>query len=254
MKRFLITIVFLSVATLGFSQTAIGVKLNNPLATVSVITPKTANESYNIEYFGHSGVFNTGVFFRLPLKTHWVFLPEVMYKREAIPFRPEGSDLKLSDRHFIRFDCLEVPILLQIEGKKKFRGFGQIGVAPKFLLLASYSEKQYSEKYDITSHFNSVVMNLHLGGGVMWEFPKIILTVDGRFSTNLSPLTNQEPTPYLNFKDAQSYYFAISVGVGFKLAKNRPLQEQEPPVIAPQPESTAPVEAPTEEATEVREE
>ena len=89
MKRFLITIVFLSVATLGFSQTAIGVKLNNPLATVSVITPKTANESYNIEYFGHSGVFNTGVFFHLPLKTHWVFLPEVMYKREAIPFRPE---------------------------------------------------------------------------------------------------------------------------------------------------------------------
>ena len=221
MKRFLITIVFLSVATLGFSQTAIGVKLNNPLATVSVITPKTANESYNIEYFGHSGVLIQAIFFPPSAQDPLGILTRSDVQTRSYSFRPEGSDLKLSDRHFIRFDCLEVPILLQIEGKKNFRGFGQIGVAPKFLLLASYSEKQYSEKYDITSHFNSVMMNLHLGGGVMWEFPKIILTVDGRFSTNLSPLTNQEPTPYLNFKDAQSYYFAISVGVGFKLSKKQ---------------------------------
>ena len=120
--------------------------------------------------------------------------------------------------------------------------------------MASYSEKQFSEKYKMTDYLYRSMLNLHVGGGALFDFPKWILTVDGRFSTNLTPLTNIDFTPHLYFKDAKSYYFAVSAGAGLKLAKNRPLQEQEPPVIAPQPESVAPVEAPTEETTEVREE
>ena len=153
-----------------------------------------------------------------------------MYKREAIPYRPEGSDLKLQDRRHIRFDYLEMPFLLQFEGKKWFRGFGQIGLAPKVLLLASYSEKQNSEKFNMTKYFNKILFTFHVGGGVMWEIPKWIFTADARFSMNLTPITDQEHVPHLYFKDAKSYYFAISIGAGLKLSKNK---NEEPAIQEP---------------------
>ena len=154
MKRFLIIIIFLSVTTFSFAQTAIGVKINSPASTFTIITPIQSMEGYNVEYFGKTGVVNSGFFLRIPFKTHFASQIELMYKREAIPYRPEGSDLKLQDRRHIRFDYLEMPFLLQFEGKKWFRGFGQIGLAPKILLLASYSEKQNSEKFNMTQYFN----------------------------------------------------------------------------------------------------
>ena len=221
MKRFLIIIIFLSVTTFSFAQTAIGVKINSPASTFTIITPIQSMEGYNVEYFGKTGVVNSGLFLRIPFKTHFASQIELMYKREAIPYRPEGSDLKLQDRRHIRFDYLEMPFLLQFEGKKWFRGFGQIGLAPKILLLASYSEKQNSEKFNMTKYFNQASLSFHVGGGVMWEIPKWIFTVDARFSTNLTPLTNQEYIPHLYFKDAKSYYFAISIGAGLKLSKNK---------------------------------
>ena len=221
MKRFLTTILWLCAAYLGFAQTAIGVKINSPASTFTIITPIQSMEGYNVEYFGKTGVVNSGLFLRMPIKTHFASQIELMYKREAIPYRPEGSDLKLQDRRHIRFDYLEMPFLLQFEGKKWFRGFGQIGLAPKILLLASYSEKQNSEKFNMTQYFNQASLSFHVGGGVMWEIPKWIFTVDARFSTNLTPLTNQEYIPHLYFKDAKSYYFAISIGAGLKLSKNK---------------------------------
>jgi len=221
MKRFLTTILWFCAAYLGFAQTAIGVKINSPASTFTIITPIQSMEGYNVEYFGKTGVVNSGLFLRMPIKTHFASQIELMYKREAIPYRPEGSDLKLQDRRHIRFDYLEMPFLLQFEGKKWFRGFGQIGLAPKILLLASYSEKQNSEKFNMTQYFNQASLSFHVGGGVMWEIPKWIFTVDARFSTNLTPLTNQEYIPHLYFKDAKSYYFAISIGAGLKLSKNK---------------------------------
>ena len=239
MKRFLIIIIFLSVTTFSFAQTAIGVKINSPASTFTIITPIQSMEGYNVEYFGKTGVVNSGLFLRMPIKTHFASQIELMYKREAIPYRPEGSDLKLQDRRHIRFDYLEMPFLLQFEGKKWFRGFGQIGLAPKILLLASYSEKQNSEKFNMTQYFNQASLSFHIGGGVMWEIPKWIFTVDARFSTNLTPLTNQEYIPHLYFKDAKSYYFAISIGAGLKLSKNK---NEQPNVQEPvYPSSEEPV-------------
>ena len=239
MKRFLTTILWLCAAYLGFAQTAIGVKINSPASTFTIITPIQSMEGYNVEYFGKTGVVNSGLFLRMPIKTHFASQIELMYKREAIPYRPEGSDLKLQDRRHIRFDYLEMPFLLQFEGKKWFRGFGQIGLAPKILLLASYSEKQNSEKFNMTQYFNQASLSFHVGGGVMWEIPKWIFTVDARFSTNLTPLTNQEYIPHLYFKDAKSYYFAISIGAGLKLSKNK---NEQPNVQEPvYPSSEEPV-------------
>ena len=239
MKRFLTTILWFCAAYLGFAQTAIGVKINSPASTFTIITPIQSMEGYNVEYFGKTGVVNSGLFLRMPIKTHFASQIELMYKREAIPYRPEGSDLKLQDRRHIRFDYLEMPFLLQFEGKKWFRGFGQIGLAPKILLLASYSEKQNSEKFNMTQYFNQASLSFHVGGGVMWEIPKWIFTVDARFSTNLTPLTNQEYIPHLYFKDAKSYYFAISIGAGLKLSKNK---NEQPNVQEPvYPSSEEPV-------------
>ena len=239
MKRFLTTILWFCAAYLGFAQTAIGVKINSPASTFTIITPIQSMEGYNVEYFGKTGVVNSGLFLRMPIKTHFASQIELMYKREAIPYRPEGSDLKLQDRRHIRFDYLEMPFLLQFEGKKWFRGFGQIGLAPKVLLLASYSEKQNSEKFNMTQYFNKILFTFHVGGGVMWEIPKWIFTADARFSTNLTPITDQEHVPHLYFKDAKSYYFAISIGAGLKLSKNK---NQEPAIQEPvYPSSEEPV-------------
>lgn len=73
----------------------------------------------------------------------------------------------------------------------------------------------------------------------MWEIPKWIFTVDARFSMNLTPITDQEHVPHLYFKDAKSYYFAISIGAGLKLPKNK---NEEPAIQEPvYPSSEDPV-------------
>ena len=69
MKRFLIIIIFLSVTTFSFAQTAIGVKINSPASTFTIITPIQSMEGYNVEYFGKTGVVNSGLFLRMPIKT-----------------------------------------------------------------------------------------------------------------------------------------------------------------------------------------
>ena len=71
MKRFLTTILWFCTAYVGFAQTAIGVKINSPASTFTIITPIQSMEGYNVEYFGKTGVVNSGLFLRMPIKTHF---------------------------------------------------------------------------------------------------------------------------------------------------------------------------------------
>ena len=66
MKHFLTTILWFCTAYFGFAQTAIGVKINSPASTFTIITPIQSMEGYNVEYFGKTGVVNSGLF--LPRK------------------------------------------------------------------------------------------------------------------------------------------------------------------------------------------
>ena len=217
MKQFFITLVVASLATIGYGQTAIGVKGNDPLLTFNVFANVKSGGNYNVEYFPELILPNVGVFANVRFASHFAFQPELMYKQEAISFQRENENLERGDRHFIRFNSIEMPMLLHIQGNNPFRGFGQIGVAPKFLMRATYSERQKSARTDISRYFNSTQLVFHLGGGVMWETRKWIFMADGRFSGSISDISSDSYNPYLDFKDATSVYLSFSVGVGYKI-------------------------------------
>ena len=67
----------------------------------------------------------------------------------------------------------------------------------------------------------------HIGGGVLFERPKWIYTVDARFSTNITNSASGSRTEYINFDKARTFVFGISLGTGYKLSKKMRTSPQE---------------------------
>ncbi|GJH39760.1 hypothetical protein RCZ04_03100 [Capnocytophaga sp. HP1101] len=232
MKRLLTIIAFLSISALSYSQVAIGVKVANPLTAVNVMKNQTANTPKRIRNGGgilgefYMGAINVGAFMRVPLKTHWALQTEVLYKREGVWFFHQEETVEEETALFIDhgtydFWYAEVPILLQWEGKRTVRGFAQLGVSPKFLTSAKYSAVLERGYHNVISSFNTVVLNFNIGGGVLWNRRDWVFTLDGRLSTNLTPLTSEKNTPDIDFSKVRNYYFAMSLGAGYKPFKKK---------------------------------
>ena len=215
MKRFLITIVFLSVTTFSFAQTAIGVKVTDPLSAVSLITPLYT--ATNVDLKNYNAFVSLGGFVRIPLKERWVLQSELLFKHEAVRFRIENS----SKDSYYRFEYLDVPFLVQYEGKKAIRGFGFVGFSPKILFSSAFYDASKNITYGGSSQFNTVMLMGHIGGGVLFERPKWIYTVDARLSTNITNLASGIRTEYINFDKARTFVFGISLGAGYKLSKKK---------------------------------
>ena len=215
MKRFLITIAFLSVTTFSFAQTAIGVKVTDPLSAVSLITPLYT--ATNVDLKNYNAFVSLGGFVRIPLKERWVLQSELLFKHEAVRFRIENS----SKDSYYRFEYLDVPFLVQYEGKKAIRGFGFVGFSPKILFSSAFYDASKNITYGGSSQFNTVMLMGHIGGGVLFERPKWIYTVDARLSTNITNLASGIRTEYINFDKARTFVFGISLGAGYKLSKKK---------------------------------
>lgn len=226
MKRFFITIAFLSVTTFSFAQTAIGMKVTDPLSAVSLITPLYT--ATNVDIKTYNAFVSLGGFVRIPLKERWVLQSELLFKHEAVRFRIENSN---KDSYY-RFEYLDVPFLVQYEGKKAFRGFGFVGFLPKILFSSAFYDASKNVTYGGSSQFNTVMLMGHIGGGVLFERPKWIYTVDARFSTNITNLASGSRTEYINFDKARTFVFSISLGAGYKLSKKmRTTPQEELPII-----------------------
>jgi hypothetical protein len=227
MKRFLTTILWLCTAYFGFAQTAIGVKVTDPLSAVSLATPLYT--ATNVDIKTYNAFVSLGGFVRIPLKEHWVLQSELLFKHEAVRFRIENS----SKDSYYRFEYLDVPFLVQYEGKKAFRGFGFVGFSPKFLITSSFYDASKSVTYGGSSQFNTVMMMGHIGGGVLFERPKWIYTVDVRFSTNITNLASGSRTEYINFDKARTFVFGISLGAGYKFSKKKNNTPPTEEIVAP---------------------
>ena len=132
-------------------------------------------------------------------------------------FRIENSN----KNSYYRFEYLDVPFLVQYEGKKAIRGFGFVGFSPKILISSSFYDDSKSVTYGGSSQFNTVMMMGHIGGGVLFERPKWIYTVDARFSTSITNLASGSRTEYINFDKARTFVFGISLGAGYKFSKKK---------------------------------
>ena len=236
MKRFFITIAFLSVTTFSFAQTAIGVKVTDPLSAVSLITPLYT--ATNVDIKTYNAFVSLGGFVRIPLKERWVLQSELLFKHEALRFRIENS----SKDSYYRFEYLDVPFLVQYEGKKAFRGLGFVGFSPKILFSSSFYDASKNITYGGSSQFNTVMLMGHIGGGVLFERPKWIYTVDARLSTNITNLASGSRTEYINFDKARTFVFGISLGAGYKFSKKKNNTPPTEEIVAPTEEVVTPTE------------
>ena len=110
-----------------------------------------------------------------------------------------------------------MPVLLQFEGKRMFRGFLQLGLSPKFLLSASFNREDF-EAINVYNSFNKVVFAAHIGGGVLWDIKRVMLMVDMRISPNLTAIAGKVRD--VDFSTARSTSITlVSVSVGYKLTK-----------------------------------
>ena len=78
MKRFLTTILWFCTAYFGFAQTAIGVKVTDPLSAVSLAAPLYT--ATNVDIKTYNAFVSLGGFVRIPLKEHWVLQSELLFK------------------------------------------------------------------------------------------------------------------------------------------------------------------------------
>ena len=73
MKKHIFLLLLLLTSTVGIAQITVGIRLNNPLVYASSISPLYNEEGKKFNTYGNWGVFNSGVFARIPLKEkHWV--------------------------------------------------------------------------------------------------------------------------------------------------------------------------------------
>jgi hypothetical protein len=218
MKGFF-TILCLWAGLHSWGQVTIGVKLSNPLSSTSIITVPKATVPYDIETFAYLGVLQGGAFVRVPFSRHFTFHGETLFRTESVSFSPRGANWFPSERHLYLFKYLNMPLLLQCEGTNKFRGFGQLGIAPKFLGEAILYDKEEDKNFDVTEHFNRAVLDLNVGGGILWDLPRVVFMIDGRLSVNLTPMASKRSMKYLDFREARSIHVAISASAGLKIGK-----------------------------------
>ena len=182
MKRFLTTILWLCATYVGFAQTAIGVKVNTPLHSFNFFNELTSNENYDIEIYPRIAAFNSGVFAHFQLAKRWALQTEVLYRRETLSFRPKDSSWDTEERPYYEFDYLEIPLMMQFEGKKSVRGFTQLGFSPKISTRAAFRDKGSNEVQDMKYYFGTgqLHINFNIGGGLIVERPRWLLFAEAR--------------------------------------------------------------------------
>ena len=229
MKKYITLLLLLLSCTVSMAQIAVGIRLNNPLVYGSSISPLYNEDGKKFNTYGNWGVFNSGVFARIPLKEkHWVLHTDLLYKNEGthirsldIPSRDRGpyyGEVAPEGRRHFSFEYIDAPCLLQWEGKRMFRGYLQAGFSLKFLTHASYTNETYNTPDEnVTQHFNRFVLTGQAGGGVLWDIKRVIITTDMRMSWNLTPITGHKVRG-VDFSDSTGFSLTlVSVGVGYKL-------------------------------------
>ena len=229
MKKHIFLLLLLLTSTVGIAQITVGIRLNNPLVYASSISPLYNEDGKKFNTYGNWGVFNSGVFARIPLKEkHWVLHTELLYKNEGthirsldIPSRDRGpyyGEVVPEGRRHFSFQYIDAPCLLQWEGKRMFRGYLQAGFSLKFLTHASYTNGWFNAPDEnVTPHFNRLVLTGQVGGGVLWDIKRVMITADMRMSWNLTPITGHLVRG-VDFSESMGFSLSlISIGVGYKL-------------------------------------
>lgn len=229
MKKHISLLLLLLTSTMSMAQITVGIRLNNPLVYGSSISPLYNEDGKKFNTYGNWGVFNSGVFARIPLKeNHWVLHTELLYKNEGthirsldIPSRDRGpyyGEVVPEGRRHFSFQYIDAPCLLQWEGKRMFRGYLQAGFSLKFLTYASYTNGWFNTfDENVTPHFNRLVLTGQVGGGVLWDIKRVMITADMRISWNLTPITGHKVRG-VDFSHSTGFSLTlISVGVGYKL-------------------------------------
>ena len=229
MKKHIFLLLLLLTSTVGIAQITVGIRLNNPLVYGSSVSPLYNEDGKKFNTYGNWGVFNSGVFARIPLKEkHWVLHTELLYKNEGthirsldIPSRDRGpyyGEVVPEGRRHFSFQYIDAPCLLQWEGKRMFRGYLQAGFSLKFLTHASYTNGWFNAPDEnVTPHFNRLVLTGQVGGGVLWDIKRVMITADMRMSWNLTPITGHLVRG-VDFSESMGFSLSlISIGVGYKL-------------------------------------
>ena len=218
MKILKIYITFLLFFLVGssFAQVTIGVKINNPLFYGSNAGKFKALNGKELTHWGNWGILNAGAFVHLPIKKHWALHSELLYKNESAHYYYTATQSQ-GEASYFAYDYIDMPVLLQFEGKRMFRGFLQLGLSPKFLLSASFNREDF-EAINVYNSFNKVVFAAHIGGGVLWDIKRVMLMVDMRISPNLTSIAGKVRD--VDFSTARSTSITlVSVSVGYKLTK-----------------------------------
>ena len=233
MKKHIYLLLLLLTSTVSMAQITVGIRLNNPLVYGSSISPLYNEDGKKFNTYGNWGVFNSGVFARIPLKEkHWVLHTELLYKNEGthirsldIPSRDRGpyyGEVVPEGRRHFSFQYIDAPCLLQWEGKRMFRGYLQAGFSLKFLTHASYTNGWFNAPDEnVTPHFNRLVLTGQVGGGVLWDIKRVMITADMRMSWNLTPITGHLVRG-VDFSESMGFSLSlISIGVGYKLGDKK---------------------------------
>lgn len=226
MKKYIFFLVSLITPTISWAQVTVGVRFNNPLLYVSSISNLRDREGEELGSNTHLFGLHSGIFARIPLKEkHWALHTELLYKTEGTSaIYDEDWDTR---KHFY-FQYIDAPILLHWEGKRMFRGYLQAGISPKFLTSATYIKGRFDyNEENVIPHFHKFVLTGQVGGGVLWDIKRVVITTDVRMSWNLTPITGHRVRG-VDFSDSTGFSLAlVSVGVGYKLGYRKEEKKEE---------------------------
>ena len=174
MRKLLILTALLFVPNCIFAQFSLGVRTNPFFGNGNRVTGDADN---SFKLYGFIPAPKIGGIFRYRFNENFALHTEINYNVAGFSYGVEGQPS-------FSLEYIEVPLLFQISGKTKFRGFAEIGISPKFLLRA----RHYSYYYNADDYFNPFMLTANIGAGVMLDVWKLTLLAGIRGGYDIIPI------------------------------------------------------------------
>ena len=166
MRKSLILTALLFVPYCVFAQFSLGVRANPFFGNGNGVT---GNPDNSYELYGFIPFPKIGGIFKYKLHKNFAVHTEINYNVTGFSYEVEGPSFSL--------EYIEIPLLFQVNGKTRFRGFAEAGIAPKFLFEAkhylSHAHDYNENSYDAKNYFNPFMLTANIGAGLMldvWRF------------------------------------------------------------------------------------
>jgi len=180
-RKLLILAALLFIPSCIFAQFSLGVRVNPFFCNGNRATGDAGNA---FELYGFIPPPKIGGIFKYKFDENFALHTEINYNLAGFSYQVEGPSFSL--------EYIEIPLLFQVGGKTKFRGFAEAGFSPKFLLRGrhylSHAHDDDGDYYNAGDYFYPFMVTADIGAGIMLDAWKLTFLAGIRCGYDIIPI------------------------------------------------------------------